>query len=664
MRSPNDYRPDIDGLRAIAVVWVLVFHFFPGVLPGGFVGVDVFFVISGYLITKILLAEIAEQRFTLWGFYQRRVRRIFPALTLVSVVSLAAGWYLLFDDEFRRLSDNAVAGLLSLGNISNWRSTGYFDTTGDLMPLLHLWSLGVEEQFYLVWPLLLVLGSAVSTRWAGLRLGYLLFGVVALSFALNVAWVRTQPSAVFYLPFTRVWELGAGGVLACWQAEPRTRHALDAKQANGVSVLALLALVVAGVCIDDRKPFPGWWALLPVLATVTLIAVGPRAWANRLLAASPLVKLGLVSYPLYLWHWPLLSFARILHPRELSLLALFGLLAAALVLAWLTYRFVELPIRTRASAAGVTPRLLGAAGALALLGAACATGLIAARVRPTTDFVRAELARDRELRAATNEKACAPAVPVSARLAQFCTLQEAAPGARTIVLWGDSHARAWSPVIFEMGRKHGLRVVLLTHAACAPLLGVRSDDRDVEPACRELGLAEDALKTIAALEPAHIYLTARWSVYAHGWRVHGRLQTRTHFHTQSATGPASETTSQAALNARFLPTVDALTAIAPVTLLRAVPDLAQSFERGTERNPVEFEPTLAEHRAREATSDRLITLAAERFPTLRVVDPASLLCQRRCRATLPGLLAYSDDNHLTAQATLRFETELIDWHRP
>src|SRR5689334_13352100 len=172
--STESYRPDVDGLRAVAVTWVLAFHFFPELLPGGFVGVDVFFVISGYLITRILLAEIAARRFTLWAFYQRRVRRIFPALELVLLVSVAAGWYLLFDDEFQRLSDNAVAGLLSLGNISNWRSTGYFDTAGDLTPLLHLWSLGVEEQFYLVWPLILVLGSAASARWVRLKLWYVM----------------------------------------------------------------------------------------------------------------------------------------------------------------------------------------------------------------------------------------------------------------------------------------------------------------------------------------------------------------------------------------------------------------------------------------------------------------------------------------------------------
>jgi peptidoglycan/LPS O-acetylase OafA/YrhL len=650
----------VDGLRAVAVTWVLVYHFFPGLLPGGFVGVDVFFVISGYLITKILLAEIAARRFTLWGFYQRRIRRIFPALELVLLTSVAAGWYLLFDDEFQRLSDNAVAGLLSLGNISNWRSTGYFDTAGDLMPLLHLWSLGVEEQYYLVWPLILVLGAAASRRWKWVRLWCVVLGVVALSFALNVAWVHTRPSAVFYLPFTRVWELGVGGLLACWQGAPKfARPALDPKWANGVSLLALLSLVVAGACIDDRMPFPGWWALLPVLGTAALIAVGPRAWSNRkLLGASPLVKLGLISYPLYLWHWPLLTFARILQPREPSPPALLGLLAAATTLAWLTYRFVEIPIRTRARRAGVASWILSVAGVLVVLGAACAAGLIPARVRPTTAFVRGELTLDRTLRAATEERPCAPDIAVSAPLAPFCTFVPGVPGGQTIVLWGDSHARAWSPVIFELGRKRGLRVVLITHAACAPLLGVRSNDPDVEEACRELGLADDVIKAITALEPSHIYLTARWGIYAHGWRVRGRLQTRTHFHTQSARGPADEASSQAALNARFLPTVQALTALAPVTLLRAVPDLELSFEQGTERAPADFEPTLAEHRAREAISDRLITRASQRFPTVRVVDPASLLCQERCRAALPGLLVYSDDNHLTAQAALRFEAEL------
>jgi peptidoglycan/LPS O-acetylase OafA/YrhL len=660
MLSTEGYRPDVDGLRAVAVTWVLVFHFLPGALPGGFVGVDVFFVISGYLITKILLAEIDGRRFSLWAFYQRRVRRIFPALLLVVFASVAAGWYLLFDDEFQRLCDNAVAGLLSLGNVSNWRSTGYFDTASDLMPLLHLWSLGVEEQYYLVWPLILVSGSAASLRWPKLRLWYLVLGVVALSFALNVAWVHTRPSTVFYLPFTRVWELGVGGLLACFRTERKAkRTAHGAILANGLSLLALLALIVAGTCIDTRQPFPGFLALVPVFGTATLIAVGPRAWLNRnLLGASPLVKLGLISYPLYLWHWPLLSFARILQPEEPSPLLLLGLLASALVLAWLTYRFVEIPIRTRAHGPRVTSWTLGATAVLAVFGAACATSVIPARVRPTTPFVQRELAQDRALRHAIKEEPCAPGITVPERLAPFCTSMEGVPGGQTVVLWGDSHARAFSPVIFEIGRKRGLRVVLITHAACAPLLGVRTNDPDADPACRELGLAEDVIRTVATLEPSQIYLGARWGVYAHGWRVRGKLQTRTHFLTQNARGDADQASSLAALNARFLPTVQALAALAPVTLLRSVPTLEFSFEQGSERDPAHFEPTLSEHRARETISDRLITLASQRFPNVRVVDPAALLCQERCRATLPGLLAYSDDNHLTAQATLRLEAEL------
>jgi hypothetical protein len=293
-----------------------------------------------------------------------------------------------------------------------------------------------------------------------------------------------------------------------------------------------------------------------------------------------------------------------------------------------------------------------------VFGAACAAGMIRARVRPTTPFVQRELGLDRALRHAIKEEPCAPGITVTERLTPFCTSLAGVPGGQTIVLWGDSHARAMSPVIFEIGRKRGLRVVLITHAACAPLLGVRTNDPDAAPACREFGLAEDVIRTITALEPTQIYLGARWGVYAHGWRVRGKLQTRTHFHTQSVRGDADQASSLAALNARFLPTVQALAALAPVTLLRSVPTLELSFEQGSERDPAHFEPTLSEHRARETISDRLITLASRRFPKVRVVDPAALLCQERCRATLSGLLAYSDDNHLTAQATLRLEAEL------
>src|SRR3954462_920038 len=203
------YRPDVDGLRAVAVLAVLAYHAFPSVLPGGFAGVDVFFVISGYLITGIIIEDLARERFTYANFYWRRIRRIFPALILVLVTCLALGWLVLLPDEYAQLGKHVAAGAGFVSNIALWREAGYFDSAAELKPLLHLWSLGVEEQYYLVWPLFLFLFKKQSNRML-----WMILGIGALSFILNILMVSRYPTAAFYLPVTRFWELLAGSLLA------------------------------------------------------------------------------------------------------------------------------------------------------------------------------------------------------------------------------------------------------------------------------------------------------------------------------------------------------------------------------------------------------------------------------------------------------------------
>ena len=659
------YRPDVDGLRAVAVSSVLVFHAFPELLPGGFVGVDIFFVISGYLISKILATEIRERRFSLWRFYERRVRRILPALLLVLVVCLVGGWFALFEAEFKKLGSYELAGLLSVGNLRNLKATGYFDSAGDLTPMLHLWSLGVEEQYYLVWPLLLLVAYSGPKR--GRRLLAAVLAMIGLSFLLNVALVRSHPTAAFYLPVTRVWQLAIGAFLACRQViasdsagVEKPSPAATSATLNVLSVAGALMLGASLLLIDKTKSFPGFWALLPTLGSAIAIGAGPDAWINRHLLGSRLcVGIGLISYPLYLWHWPVLSFARILIPRQIPASVLVALLLFSVALAWLTYRFLEVPIRRSPRGARPVVWLLACTAALVLAASACFVGAIPARSRATTELAQRGLKRDEQLRNAFHEVPCDGLVDVSPRVKKFCSVVENPSATSTLVLWGDSHARAWSPAIFELGQKRGYRVVLISHQGCAPLLGVRRGDPDVDEACRSLGLAEDVLRTVAAAKPSQIYMAARWNIYAYGWKVHGKLQSLTHFLTQNEAGPADEASSQAALAAQFEPTVQALARVAPVTLIRTVPALSLPYEEGSERDPAHFEPTLAEHRSLEAISDRLIAAAAARpGDHLSVVDPASILCRSKCMAAIDGQLLYADDNHLTAQGAQLFEDQL------
>jgi peptidoglycan/LPS O-acetylase OafA/YrhL len=358
----SGYRPDIDGLRAIAVLAVLVYHAFPSALPGGFVGVDVFFVISGYLISRHILEELATSSFSIRGFYVRRVRRIFPALILVLSACLGFGWLMLTPGEYERLGRHEFAGALFLANILSWREAGYFDTAADTKPLLHLWSLGIEEQFYIVWPLLLALLWRVR-RW----LGWSMAGLIGLSLALSLYTVRHDPVADFYSPLTRFWELAIGAVLA-WLAHQQRAQALMAPQATRLSWLGLALLVVALLFIDSSDAFPGAWALLPTLGAALLIQAGPAALPNQILLVwRPMVWIGLISYPLYLWHWPLLTYARILAGETPAIHVRWMLLVLSFLLAWLTWRYVERPLRARTRSRAV---IWGLCLAMVLVGVA------------------------------------------------------------------------------------------------------------------------------------------------------------------------------------------------------------------------------------------------------------------------------------------------------
>ncbi len=350
--------PHIDGLRALAVLAVVFFHAFPEALPGGFVGVDIFFVISGYLITGILWRSLQDGSFSVAGFYARRVRRIFPALLLVMVATLTFGWLVLLPEELSQLGRHAAGGAGFASNFLLWQETGYFDNSADSKPFLHLWSLGVEEQFYLAWPLLLWF----LARW---RKAFLpVTAALALaSFAYSVTAAVHAPEAAFYSPLSRFWELAAGGLVAYWHFSSPPRRA-----PAPVWTLAALAAIVTGFeMIGKNSLFPGYWALLPVGGTAVLLAAGPGATLNAsLFRLTPMTWFGRISYPLYLWHWPLLAFAHILQGGKVADTVLWAALALSLVLAWLTCELVEGRIRFALPGKPVVP--LALAGTLFVLG--------------------------------------------------------------------------------------------------------------------------------------------------------------------------------------------------------------------------------------------------------------------------------------------------------
>jgi len=331
------YRADIDGLRAIAVLSVVGFHAFPGKIAGGFIGVDIFFVISGFLISSIIFSNLEQDSFSIIEFYNRRVRRIFPALITVTLASLAFGWFALLADEYKQLGKHIAGGAAFISNFILATESGYFDNAAESKPMLHLWSLAIEEQFYIFWPLLLAF--VWRRKWSFLRITAV---IAVVSFVASIYLIDKNPTSAFYLPISRFWELMIGGVLAYITLH---RQDINRQYKNAQSVIGFTLLIAGLLLINKTSHFPGWWALMPTVGSFLLISAGSAAWINKtILSNRIMVWFGLISYPLYLWQWPLLSFARIVEgspSREVRA----ALVLASVFLAWVTYKVIEKPLR-------------------------------------------------------------------------------------------------------------------------------------------------------------------------------------------------------------------------------------------------------------------------------------------------------------------------------
>jgi peptidoglycan/LPS O-acetylase OafA/YrhL len=520
------YRPDVDGLRALAIVPVVAFHAFPSIAPGGFVGVDVFFVISGYLISSIIFGGLERGRFSLRRFYIRRIKRIFPALVLVLFTCLVWGWFGLFSDDYALVGKHVAGGAGFIANFLYWNEAGYFDFASETKPLLHLWSLGIEEQFYLIWPSLLLL------CWhRGVPLAAVIAVLFAVSFGVNVVQVRSDEVAAFYAPWTRLWELLLGSGLAYlsrprvmvragvgWQSivyvspAPALRHA--------ASAAGLLAVLAAVALFSADTSFPGWRAALPAGGTLLILAAGPEAWLNRyVLSRRALVWIGLISYPLYLWHWPLLSFARIAEAGTPPAATRIAIVAVSVVLAWATYALVERRIRFRPTGRAVVPALCALTFAAGLGGYVtyAAAGFVDRPINRSdrAHFLQyyARMRTNGTLKSAyrwecdfldwdteKNRDAIDPS----------CTQ----PGANgTVFLWGDSHGQALSLGV-RSALPPGFRLAQVTTSGCAPRLSEVNPEA-LSGRCRRAN--GYALERIAAIKPDVVLLAQILAHTETGW---------------------------------------------------------------------------------------------------------------------------------------------------
>lgn len=500
------YRADIDGLRAIAVLSVMAFHAFPEWVRGGFIGVDIFFVISGFLISTIIFKSLVSNEFSFAEFYSRRVRRIFPALITVLLTAFFIGWFVLYPDEYRQLGKHIIGGAGFVSNFVLWRESGYFDTVAETKPLLHLWSLGIEEQFYIVFPLF------VWLLWK-LRLNVLTFVVLfgAVSFLLNLKSIYTDAVWTFYMPQTRIWELLIGSVLA-WvvldfsgvvarieSATGKFVYRLIYQQTATISIKSMLSnakafvgilLLTVGLWkITKEVHFPGKWALLPTVGAALMIWAGPQALVNRwLLSNRILVWIGKISYPLYLWHWLFLTYARILASEPPPIWARWSALALSIVLSWLTYRLIEQPLRFGGHGRRKTLVLILAMTLVASLGFATykSDGFSSARAKMDASGGVKQFAWDY-----MGNDACVSRVKSQPG---FCMLL-GNPNNITIAILGDSTANALVPGVAELVASHGDGVLNIGHGACPPIRGlVPTDTWGAKPNCP--AIVEEAYKII------------------------------------------------------------------------------------------------------------------------------------------------------------------------
>jgi len=506
------YRPEVDGLRAVAVVPVVLFHAGFALFPGGYIGVDVFFVISGYLITSIILAEQSRGHFSIAAFYERRARRILPALFLVMLVSLPFAWWWMTPHHFKGFAQSVVATTLFAPNIYFLLKSSYFDIDVDEKPLLHTWSLGVEEQYYIVFPWLVVACHRFGPR--------VLAGVVAATAVVSLGaseWASwTHPIGNFYLAPTRAWELALGALLAIAARHGFPRTLPGARWCNTITLLALAMIVAPIFLYQQHTRFPGLHALPPTLGAALIIAFARAdTLVGRLLSWRWSVGLGLVSYSLYLWHQPIFALAR-LHSSGKPALWVFGVLSVvSLALAYGTWRFVERPFRDRHRFERRQIFALAFAGSLAF----CAFGLLGhfgeglpGRLKPEQLHILAFGDRPETPRDNSPGAACFLTPEQGAAALGRCVENEAATG-RSLFLWGDSHAAH-----LYAGLRRQLagtaKFSYLTASACPPLVGV---DADVRAGCYAINQA--ILARIVQERPDRVILAAVWGNY--DWRPLG-----------------------------------------------------------------------------------------------------------------------------------------------
>ncbi len=626
------HRREIDGLRAVAVIPVILFHAGFQLFGGGFVGVDIFFVISGYLITAILIIDLEQGKFSIARFYERRARRILPALFVVLLVCIPFAWFWMLPSQFADFAQSITAVVFFVSNILFWREEGYFAAASELKPLLHTWSLAVEEQYYLLYPIFL----AVIWRLGRGRVLWAVIGIAAASLILSEWGWRNSPNANFYLAPTRAWELLAGAICA-FLSVGRPRRSSNIAGAAG---LVLIFFAIFGY--DSTTPFPSLYALVPVTGTMLIVLFATEdTWVAQLLSADPIVHLGLISYSAYLWHQPLLAFARLRSLTPLGMTLLLSLALLALVLAHFTWRYAERPFRKRPLPLLRSGRSLFLVSAvtgccLAVIGYALQQAPPLIQIRHPELFTPYEVAE-------ANWRECKDFETIRVGSAR-CRLYGNGP--RLAVIWGDSHAEALAHAVQPID---GFTVMVLSHTGCPPAVGVRRIDRiGNSENCQSTEILGGYQRYISSLKPEFVVLVARWTLYQHGWHKQGLMQSASHLVSNDL---VAERNVDASVSSRSLAdgterALQAFDGSTEVLVVSQPADLNFLSDNVIARlEAIDTEQISQWHAPERQLLSRLINARQH----VRLVDTRALFCTgRQCALRRDGISLYLDDNHLSA----------------
>jgi peptidoglycan/LPS O-acetylase OafA/YrhL len=641
-RNAIRYRPDIDGLRALAVLPVVLYHFQIWPFTGGFIGVDIFFVISGYLITSLIHGEMEQGSFTIVHFYERRIRRIFPALFAVIAVSCVAAAILLFPIDLIRFGHSVEATVVFGSNFLFRNSAGYFDAVADRKPLLHTWSLAVEEQFYVLFPAILLF-----LRRAGQRAQFwVIVAILAASLALAVHQVKIAPETAFYLLPDRAWELMLGAVLAIGEFPLPSQRWLR-------EILTLIGVVLIAFAVftyNTETPFPGLTAIPPCLGAALLIYAGSGGTSviGATLSSSPLVGVGLISYSFYLWHWPLRVFGQYAVFRELLLWEKAALIAISAFLAYLSWRFVERPFRGRREF--FTRRMIFALAAIASAILFASGYALTTKHGLTNRYSpQVQLILEQSLHLKTPKAdSCIDKPLYQSKDGLICLFGARAAKAPSFALWGDSHAAMLLPVIGDRALAIGKQGLLIKHGACRPALGVESSRSNDCDKLNRKGLA--ILETTPSV--TQVILAGRWAMSADGRPAPHEdgpdeyVTDKDHPQRSLADNPIVFADGLNRLVAAFA------AAHKKVVIIAAVPEPGWPVPETLARivvthSALDIRPTLDQYRARQAPALRVFDAMRNKY-SAKIVYPSAVLCASgKCMVEKDGMPIYMDSSHLT-----------------